>query len=192
MSDMGHYFAGTIVDVISGIFSRRGTDLYLGEPVTQSEHALQIATLAEKAGAPDTLVAACLLHDLGHVLRDRHRLGAPGIATDDAHDEAAATFLRPHFPDAVVEPILLHVRAKRYLCAVDADYPARLSPASRARLSKQGGPMTTAEAARFAALPHAEQAIALRRWDDMAKTPGASTPPLSHFRPLLDDLAVTG
>lgn len=187
MSDMGHYFTGTIIDVVASIFLRRGSDLYLGEPVTQSEHALQCGMLAERNGAPDSLIAACLMHDVGHILHHQEHAGA-----DDTHGEAGASFLRPHFTDSVIEPVRLHVQAKRYLCATDAGYRARLSPASRARLARQGPVMTAEEAARFAALPHAQAAIALRRWDDRAKRPGMATPPFAYFRPLLDRLAVTG
>ena len=49
---------------------QRGAEQYTGEPVTQLEHALQSAWLAEQTGADDELVTAALLHDLGHLLAD--------------------------------------------------------------------------------------------------------------------------
>ena len=56
----------TIVPFLADIFARRGAESYLGEPVTMAEHMLQGAWLAEAEGAPDELVAAALLHDIGH------------------------------------------------------------------------------------------------------------------------------
>ena len=55
----------TIVPFIADIFRRRGAEEYLGEPVSMAEHMLQGAWLAEQEGAPDELVAAALLHDIG-------------------------------------------------------------------------------------------------------------------------------
>jgi gamma-butyrobetaine dioxygenase len=92
----------------------------------------------------------------------------------------------------VTEPIRLHVPAKRYLCAVEPSYFARLSEASVYTLSVQGGPMSEAEAREFEALPRAADAVAVRRWDDQAKDPSASAPGFEHFRPLLAGLVRPG
>ena len=81
--------------------------------------------------------------------------------------------------------------AKRYLCAAEPGYLALLSPASVYTLSLQGGPMTGAEAAAFAAGPHAADAIAVRRWDDTAKDPAADVPGFGAYRPLLTALTLS-
>ena len=173
-----------IVDRILAEFIAHGGQLYIGEEVSQLEHALQAALLAEIAGAPDYLVAAALLHDYGHLLHDLDEDCAErGI--DDHHDELAATALADYFPPEVVEPIRLHVASKRYLCAVDPGYLDDLSPASRLSLALQGGPFTDAEVVQFDALPHAADALRVRHWDDLAKTPGLATPPLAHYRAAL-------
>lgn len=169
------------VDQIVALFEMRGAALYGGETVTQLEHALQCASLAEEAGEPPSLVAACLLHDLGHMLTDLE----PDPAVDDVHQYVALPFLRGVFPAAVLQPVRLHVEAKRYLCSIDATYFDGLSVASRASLAVQGGPFGDEEMARFLEHPHAQAAIRLRRYDDRAKMRGKPTPALAQYVPLL-------
>jgi len=165
---------------IGQLFADKGGEQYTGEPVTQLEHALQSAFLAEQEDAGDELVTAALLHDLGHLLHD---LGAtPTLSgVDDVHQYRALPFLRGLFGDAVLDPIKLHVDAKRYLCATRADYFAALSDDSRRSLVLQGGIYTPDQADSFIRLPGAEAAVRLRIWDDLAKTGGLATPPLSHY-----------
>jgi phosphonate degradation associated HDIG domain protein len=176
-----------VVDTITELFTTRGHAEYHGEAVTQEEHALQAAHLAEKEGADDALVAAALLHDVGHLL---HRFGehAAEHGVDDRHEQLGRAWLARWFCPAVAEPVRLHVAAKRYLCATDPAYAAKLSPASRLSLELQGGPFTPAEAAAFEADPHHAAAVRLRRWDDAAKVPGLAVPPLAHYCPRLKQL----
>jgi predicted HD phosphohydrolase len=141
------------------------------EDVTQLDHALQAAALAEADGASDVLIVAALLHDIGHL-----------VSPDLDHETVGARFLGPPFGSAVAGPVALHVQAKRYLVTVDPAYQETLSDASRQSLAAQGGPLSLAEAARFARLPAAGAAIRLRRWDDLAKVPGRLAPDLSHWR----------
>lgn len=168
------------LDDINGVFQRRGAEQYSGEPVTQLQHALQTATLAEQAGADDELVTACLLHDLGHLLQD---LGdTPSLrGVDDVHQFAALPFLRGLFPDRVLGGIQLHVDAKRYLCATRPAYHASLSADSQRSLVLQGGVFTAEQARAFIDRPGAADAVQLRLWDDLAKDAHAVTPDLAHF-----------
>lgn len=167
----------------------RGGSQYGGEAVTQLEHALQAAALAEQEGAPAELIAAALLHDVGHLLHDLPA-DAPDAGIDDGHENSAANFLRKRFSERVTEPIRLHVAAKRYLCAVDQRYLSSLSEPSIVSLALQGGPMTPAELAEFEKLPHAGDAVRLRCWDDAAKIPHQPTPPLSHFAAYVERVAL--
>ncbi|MBP6404223.1 MAG: phosphohydrolase [Ramlibacter sp.] len=171
---------GLSLQDIEQLFADKGGEQYTGEPVTQLEHALQSAMLAENEGASDALVTAALLHDLGHLLHD---LGAtPTLqGVDDVHQYRALPFLRGLFGDEVLEPIKLHVDAKRYLCATRADYFAALSDDSRRSLALQGGVFSPSQAEAFISQPGAEAAVRLRIWDDLAKADGLVTPPLAHF-----------
>jgi phosphonate degradation associated HDIG domain protein len=165
---------------IEALFARRGGEMYAGEPVTQLEHALQTAALAEGEGADDELVTASLLHDLGHLLQD---LGeTPTLrGVDDVHQYAALPFLRGLFSERVLGAIRLHVDAKRYLCFSRPGYHDALSADSQRSLRLQGGIFDTAQAAAFIDQGGANNAVRLRLWDDLAKSAGAATPPLAHF-----------
>ncbi|MCR5864362.1 phosphonate degradation HD-domain oxygenase [Aquincola sp. J276] len=165
---------------IEAVFAARGAEQYAGEPVTQQEHALQAAWLAEQAGADDELVTAALLHDLGHLLAD-HGATPTLRGIDDLHQYLALPFLRPLFGERVLDAIARHVDAKRYLCAVRPGYHAALSTDSQRSLRLQGGVFDAAQAQAFIAQPHAQEAVALRLWDDAAKAPGLATPPLAHY-----------
>jgi [1-hydroxy-2-(trimethylamino)ethyl]phosphonate dioxygenase len=173
-----------VLDRIDRLFADRGSQAYHGEAVSQLEHALQAALAGEEEGAPPELIAAALLHDLGHLLSP-HGEDAVERGIDDRHEALGQRFLAKHFGPAVTEPVRLHVEAKRYLCAVDPEYRAKLSPASEQSLRLQGGPMTPAEVAEYERGPFAAAAARVRRWDDVAKVPGLPTPPLAHFREYL-------
>jgi phosphonate degradation associated HDIG domain protein len=158
---------------------------YFDSGVTQVEHALQTATLAQQAGAADSLVVAALLHDVGHLMIDEHDAKGDFLHSDLRHEAAGARLLNRCFGPDIVVPVSLHVRAKRYLVKVEPQYAAMLSPPTRRSLLVQGGPLSSQEAASFAALPYADAAIALRRWDDHAKVPGEAVPRLRDFVPLV-------
>lgn len=174
----------TTVEILR-LFRERGGSQYGGEAVSQQEHALQAAFFAERAQASSSLIAAALLHDVGHLL---HSLpdDAPERGVDDHHESLAARWLERRFGPDVVEPVRLHVAAKRFLCATDADYERQLSPPSILSLKLQGGPMSEAEVQAFRENPHCDAAVALRRWDDAAKVPELVTPPLEHYAVYLD------
>ena len=175
----------SIVDTIFDEFRKHGDAIYLGEPVTLTEHMLQTAYAAEQDGADPLLIAAALLHDYGHLIHDlREDSAEHGV--DTQHEEVGAAFLSRYFVPAAVEPTRLHVAAKRYLCAIDPDYFAALSPASVLSLGLQGGPLTEAEVKEYEALPFAQEAARLRRYDDLGKTPGAQTPDLEYYGPYLE------
>lgn len=171
---------GDVVDEIARLFALRGGSMYGGEGVTQLEHALQAAALAEASGADASTISAALLHDVGHVLHDLPD-DAPEQGIDDVHEELAYRWLCKHFGPEVSEPVRMHVDAKRYLCAAEPGYRARLSPPSEQSLLLQGGPFNAEEAREFQQHPQFKQAIMVRRWDDEAKVPDLETPDLQYF-----------
>lgn len=172
----------TVIATLQDLLERKADGAYGLHRVTQREHALQAAHLAQTDGQPDALIVAALLHDIGHLVHD---LGEDPAAegVDDRHEELGHAWLARHFGPEVTEPVRLHVAAKRYLCATEADYFARLSPDSVRSLALQGGPMDAAQVAAFEALPHHAAAVALRRYDEAAKVPDLETPPVAHFMP---------
>ncbi|RWH70851.1 HD domain-containing protein [Mesorhizobium sp.] len=177
--------AGNIVEFIADIFERRGAESYLGEPVSMSEHMLQGAWLAEQDGAPEELVAAALLHDIGHYTSEFGTY-SPDDVEDKHHDEAGGEVLAPFFPPVIVECVRLHVSAKRYLCATDPTYFSKLSPASVHTLSLQGGPMSAEEVAEFRSNPFHDEAVRVRIWDEGGKVAGMKTRAFRDYVPLLE------
>jgi phosphonate degradation associated HDIG domain protein len=168
---------------ITELFLAQGAVQYGSEAINQQQHALQCAHLAEQAGGSAELIAAALLHDLGHLLP---KAASKAAGVDDLHQYLAVPFLRGVFGEAVLEPIRMHVDAKRYLCHVDKHYWAGLSPASQRSLALQGGTFSEEEAAAFIAQPFATDAVALRRWDDLAKDPAATPPGWAHYVAVLE------
>ena len=165
-----------MIEELTELFGGPGAGEYLGEPVTIGQHMLQTGALAQAAGADDALVAAALVHDVGHVRGE----------TDRRHGDQGAAWLSQWFPVAVTEPVRLHVAAKRYLCGTEPDYYPKLSAESVRTLAIQGGPMSAAE---FESSRFAQEAVSVRQWDDAAKDPGANPPEFAHFSALLDALA---
>ncbi|MBV8190997.1 MAG: metal-dependent phosphohydrolase [Alphaproteobacteria bacterium] len=162
------------------VFQGRATRRYGLSAVSQLQHALQAAALAEAGGAPPATVLASLLHDVGHMIHDLGEDPA-GRGIDDVHEERGARWLAERFGPDVSEPVRLHVAAKRYLCAVEPDYFGKLSADSVRSLGLQGGPMSADEVEAFRKIPQYAEAVRLRRYDDAAKDPQASTHDFDHF-----------
>lgn len=178
--------AGAFVAELAELFARLG-GLHYGEDVTQLEHALQTAHHAKLDGAPPALVAAGLLHDVGHLMQKAGE-NAAELGIDTRHEQISAGYLARAFGAEVVEPIRLHVAAKRYRVAVDPAYLERLSKASRQSLALQGGPMSPAEVETFLAEPAAEGALRLRGYDEAGKAPDAEVAGFESYHDLLRDL----
>jgi [1-hydroxy-2-(trimethylamino)ethyl]phosphonate dioxygenase len=179
------------VDELFELLSAGGGERYFGEPVTVLEHSLQSAFFLRQRNGRDALIAAALLHDVGHLLHDTGE-DAATRGLDTRHEELAVEALLDHLPPQVLDPIRLHVAAKRYLCFAQPSYFASLSPASVESLTLQGGAMSPEEADAFLAVAHARDAIALRHGDDAAKVPGLAVPPLESYRSLVQSLWRSG
>ena len=173
-----------IVAFLADIFERRGSEEYLGEPVTIAEHMLQGATIAEQNGQDEVIIVAALLHDIGHFTSE---FGT--FQMDDTHDrlheEAGADILADFFPSLVTDCVRHHVAAKRYLCATKPEYFNRLSQASVHSLNLQGGPLSPHEVAEFEKNPNLKEIIQVRYLDEAGKRTDMETPPFAHFAPMV-------
>jgi phosphonate degradation associated HDIG domain protein len=174
-------------DEIFALFEQRGADAYYGESVSMTEHMLQAAYFAQAEAAPAELVLAALLHDVGHLI-DTVPDDIAAWTTDARHEEVGSRWLARRFPASIFEPVRLHVPAKRYLCATDEAYVAKLSPASVLTLKLQGGPMTRDEAANFETERFYREAVRVRRWDDAGKVAGLATPKLEDYGALINSM----
>jgi len=173
-----------VIDQIFTLFREKGNGAYFGEAVTETEHALQSAHLAEQSGATPDVIAAALLHDIGHLLHGLpENVADHGI--DGRHEMGGSAWLKQHFGPAVIDPVRLHVAAKRYLCSVEPAYHTGLSEASQRSLRLQGGAMSAEEVYEFEREPRFRAAVAVRRWDDGAKVRGLVVPGLEHYRQCL-------
>ena len=178
-----------MINEIANLFTTWGTQKY-DECVSQLEHAVQCAVLAQEAGATDELVIAALLHDVGHLLALESKAGDVNISVNDKHESTAVQYLAKSFGPRVTAPIALHVEAKRYLCAVEADYFSTLSAGSVRSLEIQGGIMNDDEVKRFESLPGFADAVSLRRWDEGAKLLNHRSPEFSTFVPIMERISL--
>ncbi len=169
------------------IYEVRAHGQYGLSQINQLMHAVQSASLAQSRHCAPALVVAALLHDVGHMVHDLgEHPAAEGI--DDMHELVSAKWLERYFGAEVVEPVRLHVAAKRYLCAVEPTYNARLSKDSVESLALQGGSMAKEEIEAFERQPYWQDAVTLRRIDDDAKDPRGAFPALSSFWPTIEQV----
>lgn len=166
----------SILAEIEQLYADMGQNTY-GEGITQTEHGVQCAELACRAGESPALITAALLHDIGHLLEE-----VSAEHGNFRHDKVGADYLLPLFGAEVAEPVRLHAQAKRYLCTVEEGYFESLSAASVHSLKHQGGLMTEAEVEQFRQQPQFEAAIKLRRWDDAGKDPELASLPFERYR----------
>jgi 2-amino-1-hydroxyethylphosphonate dioxygenase (glycine-forming) len=178
--------AKKITDEIFELYENYGGAEYAGEKVSQLEHMVQAAQLAEEQGYDEEVILAAFLHDVGHIseaAKGDNEMGGFGIKD---HEEIGAEFLRGKgFSKKVARLVESHVEAKRYLTIKDPAYYAQLSDASKKTLEYQGGPMTEDEAAAFEQYPLFDLIIKMRKWDEEAKIEHKPLPDLQHYRQLM-------
>lgn len=161
------------------LFAKHGSEEYIGEDVSQVEHALQAAEWALDAGDTKAMIMAALCHDVGHLLLlAGHDLEPMDGLGAHKHAVAGAQWLEDELGlgREVTDPVRLHVAAKRYQAFKIPRYvETQLSPASRQTLELQGGPMSYDEARQFECHSRYEDALRLRAYDNAAKEKGRRT-----------------
>jgi len=174
------------VDYLLELLEKKGSDIQYGnEDVTQLEHALQCAEMAEEDNKSDAFITAALLHDIGHLIyedKDPIHDGKDGL-----HEDLGANYLSKYFGEEVTLPIRAHVASKRYLAATEDGYYEELSEASKESLKVQGGIFSEEEAEAFINKPQMREAVEMRRFDDRAKILNKKTPSVEHFRKYVEN-----
>ena len=163
---------------------------YIGEDISQLEHALQAAYWALQTKAPDEVVLAALFHDIGHLIApDAPQMDGLGVMD---HETIGANFLMQHgCSQRVADLVAAHVGAKRYLCHRKPAYYKKLSEASKGTLEFQGGPMNEEEATHFESSPDFRYFLAIRSWDERAKDPNLEVPSIDSYIPMLKNHIAT-
>ena len=180
---MNNLQAAKMADEIIQLYHQHGGHEYAGEKVTQLEHMVQAARLAEQQGYDEEVILAAFLHDIGHICvaaQTDNVMDGWGIKD---HEEAGADFLQEKgFSKRLASLVASHVAAKRYLTWKHAGYYEQLSEASKKTLEYQGGPMTEEEALGFEQHPLFNFIIQMRRWDDEAKVEHMELGDLEKYR----------
>jgi phosphonate degradation associated HDIG domain protein len=175
---------------IFDLYRQHGHAEYIGEPVSQLEHASQAGELALAANADPAVVLAAFLHDIGHLCAEIGVEQMDGLGTLH-HEQIGADFLRAHgLPERVARLAESHVQAKRYLTFQYPEYYHALSEASRGTLRWQGGPMNETEALAFERDPDFDVILQLRQWDEQAKVEGKPVPDLAVFETILEQILI--
>jgi phosphonate degradation associated HDIG domain protein len=176
------------VDQVFSGYVQRGSDDYIGEPVSQIEHMSQAAQQAIDEGYDDEVVLAAFFHDIGHLCGQGPELASMGDYGVMSHERVGADYLRAFgFSERVAQLVEYHVQAKRYLTLRQPGYYAQLSEASRQTLEYQGGVMSEAEADAFEQDPLCAISLRMRQWDERAKEMNV---PVMDLR-VLKEMAVT-
>jgi phosphonate degradation associated HDIG domain protein len=172
-----------LVDEVFQVYADHGNEDYIGEAISQIEHAAQGAQMAEEEGFDEEVILAAFFHDIGHLCAKKdpkNNMGGYGMVK---HERVGAKFLiRRGFSEKVARLIENHVEAKRYLTFKNPDYYNQLSEASKKTLEYQGGKMTEEEAAIFEADPLFEMSLKMREWDERAKEVGVPVPDLTDLK----------
>lgn len=173
------------INQIINLYLKNGNSDYIGENITQIQHALQCMECAEKDNtysSSDTfihnsLIVASFLHDIGHlvgleqesemVMYSENNGASLGIV---GHEGIGASYLKEMgFPVLVCQLVAGHVQAKRYLATVDMKYWDKLSPASQETMLLQGGKMSRDEINAFNSGIFPDLKILVRQYDDRGK-----------------------
>jgi len=174
-----------VVNIVNKIISNfsNNKSLYIGENLTIADHMIQTAMLAEKNKCSHNLIFSSLLHDYGHfIIHDPNQLVNDQI--DGNHETIGASYLKTFFSNEIIEPILLHVDAKKYLSR-GKKYFNSLSAASKISLKLQGGIMSDNEAKQFEQNKNYRNAIKLRRFDETAKQKNIKIKKIEDYKELL-------
>jgi len=171
------------------LFDKYGATDYIGEEVTQTQHMVQAAEIAEEMGMDTEFILAALFHDIGHLLEIQNSESCMGEFGIMDHEKIGEEHLRKlGFPERVCRLAGLHVTSKRYMVTTDSEYKKRLSLASQTTLEYQGGLLSKSEVKEFEKDPLFEDALKIRQCDDLAKDPQKTVVNLDKYKIMVKQL----
>jgi predicted HD phosphohydrolase len=175
-----------VLEQICQLFELYGVRNY-GEPCSQLTHSVSCAWHAQQDGAESSLIVAAFLHDIGHFIADNQQLAGFNHYGHIEHAEIGANWLAERgFPASVYQPIRYHVLAKRYLMSkLNSN---KLSHASSQTLIAQGGVISSMDQHSFEKNKYFNQAINLRKYDDLGKPMKAITLTITPWLGLIDQV----
>lgn len=176
---------------VTGSFDKARRIRYGESAVTELEHALQCAELADQAGADDELVFACMLHDVGRYAVPQEQVSdtLQDVGVVDGargHGELGAHLMANMLPARSLFCIRYHAESKLYLCQTNPNYKAKLAGASVKTLAVQSSNCDEARLDELSRHRWWQDAIKVRVWDDAAKVKGRETRPLDYWIGRLD------
>lgn len=182
-SDMDTRSIEARVEEIFDLIEKYGRADYIGEAISQIEHAAQAAQLAEEQGYDEEIILGALFHDIGHICVNESQYQDMGGFGNQEHEKVGAEFLRQKgFSERVIQVGANHVKAKRYLTYKYPEYYEKLSEASKQTLEYQGGRMTAKEATAFEQDPYFAESIKVREWDEEAKVVDKPLPDFGRYK----------
>jgi 2-amino-1-hydroxyethylphosphonate dioxygenase (glycine-forming) len=157
------------------LLKKYGDNGYIGEDVTQLQHAFQCAMFAEDDSDVDNkndFILGCLFHDIGHLLcydnPEMEKMSDLGVMN---HEKVGADYLRSlGYNENVCELVENHINTKRYLISTDPNYYNNLSEASKQTFEYQGGKLSYEEINSFKQNKLFKYHLKLRTYDDQAKS----------------------
>jgi putative nucleotidyltransferase with HDIG domain len=132
----------TVQEMFAFIRAQGDSD-YIGENVSQLQHSLQAATLAQRADADRDTMLGALLHDIGRFIPAGKEMSAMHASNGQfvgrgSHEIVGEQYLRQFgFSEKICQLVGAHVIAKRYLTAIDPTYYESLSESSKTTLKYQ-------------------------------------------------------
>lgn len=159
------------INKVFDLYVNYGSNGYIGEKLSQLEHAAQAGMLAEKEGCSDEIILGAFLHDIGHLLIYVN----PGMETMNNygvmnHELIGANYLQDMgFDEIICKLVSGHILTKRYLLTKHPEYYNKLSDASKHTFEFQGGLLSNDEILQFENNPLYIMNLKIREWDDKAK-----------------------
>ena len=170
------------LDKVFELYKKYGCNGYIGENITQLEHASQCAMLAEEfcfntnntndIELKNNLVIAAFLHDIGHlIVYENESLPTMGSYGVMDHETIGAEYLKENgFNNSICSLVKNHIKTKRYLITKNPDYYNKLSDASKKTFEFQGGKLEDKELLEFEMDSLFLLHLKIREFDDKAKS----------------------